>query len=270
MPLTPAYRQRFDALGRLYGEPALEALSRAHFVVVGLGGVGSWAAEALARSGIGELTLIELDGVCVTNTNRQLHALEGQIGASKNQVMSERLRAINPELIVHTQETFLTKDNASQLIGPQHHVVIDAIDSAHIKAFLVAYCSRLKQRLITVGSSGGKSDPQQITTGDLAVTAYDPMLRKLRNILYRHYGFRKDKKRRFRVDAVYSNEQMIFPQADGSVCQGQKTSRDPSSGVKLDCGGGLGSLVMVTGTFGFIAAAKAVERYLQDCAPKPV
>lgn len=264
MPLSPAYRQRFDALGRLYGNSALEALASAHFVVIGLGGVGSWTAEALARSGVGELTLIEMDGVCVTNTNRQLHAVEGQIGASKNQVMSDRLKAINPELVVHSCETFLTKDNTRELIGPQHHVVIDAIDSASIKAHLVAYCSRLKLRLVTVGSSGGKSDPQQITTGDLGCTAYDPMLRKVRNILFRHYGFRKDKKRRFRVDAVYSNEQMIFPQGDGSVCQGQKAQRDLSSGVKLDCGGGLGSLVMVTGSFGFIAAARAVERYLQD------
>lgn len=262
--LTPGYRQRFNALARLYGQAGLEALARAHFVVVGLGGVGSWAAEALVRTGVGELTLIELDGVCLTNSNRQLHALEGHIGASKNQVMTDRLKAINPELVVHTEETFLTKENTEALIGARHHVVIDAIDSAHIKAHLVAYCSRQKMRLVTVGSSGGKRDPQKITSGDLAITAYDPMLRKVRNLLYRHYHFRKDAKRRFRVDAIYSNEQMTFPQGDGSVCQGQKAGLNPDSGVKLDCGGGLGSLVMVTGTFGFVAAAKAVDRYLQD------
>jgi len=264
MPLTSGYRQRFDALARLYGEAGLEALARAHFVVVGLGGVGSWAAEALARTGVGELTLIELDGVCITNTNRQLHALEGHIGASKNQVVSDRLKAINPELVVHTEEAFLTKDNTGQLIDARHHVVIDAIDSASIKAHLVAHCSRHKLRLVTVGSSGGKRDPQKITTADLGQTTYDPMLRKVRNILFRHYGFRKDAKRRFRVDAVFSTEQMSFPQGDGTVCRGQKAARDPDSGVKLDCGGGLGSLVMVTGSFGFVAAARAVERYLQD------
>lgn len=264
MALTPQYRQRFDALARLYGEAALEALAQAHFVVVGLGGVGSWTAEALARTGVGELTLIELDGVCITNTNRQLHALEGHIGASKNQVIGDRLKAINPELILHTQETFLTKTNTEQLIGPQHQVVIDAIDSAHIKAHLAAYCCRRKMRLVTVGSSGGKRDPQKITCADLGQTAYDPMLRKVRNILFRHYGFRKDARRRFRIDAIFSNEQMTFPQGDGSVCRGQKAGRDPNSGVKLDCGGGLGSLVMVTGSFGFAAATRAVERYLQD------
>jgi len=264
MTLTPAYRQRFGALARLYGEPALEHLAGAHFAIVGLGGVGSWAAEALARTGVGTLTLIELDGVCVTNTNRQLHALEGYIGASKNQVVSDRLKAINPELTVHSEETFLTSDNIEQLINRDHDVVIDAIDSAHIKAHLVAYISRLKGRLVTVGSSGGKRDPKQIVCSDLAQTAYDPMLRKVRNLLFRHYGFRKDAKRRFRVDAIYSNEQMHFPQLDGSVCVGDKGNRDPDSGVKLDCGGGLGSAVMVTGSFGFAAASQAVERYLQD------
>lgn len=264
MPMTTSYRQRFAALGRLYGETTLEALSRAHFVVVGLGGVGSWAAEALVRSGIGELTLIELDGVCISNTNRQLHALEGQIGAPKIQVMAERLKAINPELALHTQETFLTRENTEALIGPQQHVVIDAIDSTHIKANLAAHCIRRKMRLITVGSSGGKRDPGRIVCSDLAQTQQDPMLRKLRNILYRHYNFNKDRKRRFRVDAIYSTEPMHFPQPDGSVCREQKAGRDPDSGVKLDCGGGLGSVVMVTGSFGFLAASQAVERYLQD------
>lgn len=239
-------------------------MANAHFAVVGLGGVGSWAAEALVRSGVGELTLIELDGVCITNTNRQLHALEGQIGASKTRVMAERLKAINPELVLHAHETFLTRDNTESLIGPQHNVVIDAIDSTHIKANLVAYCSRRKMRLVTVGSSGGKRDPSRIVCSDLAQTLQDPMLRKLRNILYRHYNFNKDRRRRFRVDAIYSTEAMHFPQADGSVCREQKAGRGPDSGVKLDCGGGLGSVVMLTGSFGFMAASQAVERYLRD------
>ncbi|MGD8175004.1 tRNA threonylcarbamoyladenosine dehydratase [Marinimicrobium sp. ARAG 43.8] len=266
MAVTPGYRQRFGALGRLYGESALEWLANAHFAVVGLGGVGSWTAEALARTGIGTLTLIELDGVCVTNTNRQLHALEGFIGASKNQVVSERLKAINPELVLHSQETFLTQDNIDQLIRSQHHVVIDAIDAAHIKARMVSYCSRQKMRLVTVGSSGGKRDPAQITCADLGQTIQDPMLRKVRNLLYRHHGFRKDRHRRFRVDAIFSREPMHFPQLGGGVCVGDKGNRDPDSGVKLDCGGGLGSVLMVTGSFGFAAASQAVERYLQDCA----
>lgn len=263
LPLTDNYRQRFGGIARIYGAEALPRLARAHFAVVGLGGVGSWVAEALARTGVGTLTLIELDGVCVTNTNRQLHTTADTLGAAKLQVMAERLRAINPEITLHLQDTFLTKENTERLIGPQHQVVIDAIDSAYTKAHLVAYCSRQKLRLVSVGSSGGKTDPQKITVSDLAQTVYDPLFRKMRSVLYGHYQFRKDRNRRFRVDAVYSTEQMHFPQADGSVCAGQKGG---DGGLKLDCGAGLGSLVMVTGSFGFVAAAKAVERYFEDCA----
>lgn len=257
---SPAYLQRFGGIARLYGEHALSALHNAHFAVVGLGGVGTWVAEALARSGVGELTLIEMDEVCVTNTNRQSHALQSMIGQSKNQVISERLRDINPEIIVHTVEDFIDDQNLHQLLGKQHHVIIDAIDAAHLKARLVAYCSAIKVRLVMVGSSGGKRDPQRVTVDDLARAVNDPMLHKIRQQLYRHFNFARDTNRKFRVDAVYSDEQMVYPKPDGSVCQTKQHLQD---GVKLDCTGGFGSSVMVTGTFGFIAATRAIERYLE-------
>lgn len=260
--LTPNYLQRFAGVGRVYGAAALPRLARAHFVVVGLGGVGSWAAEALARTGVGQLTLIELDGVCVTNTNRQSHALAPHFGDSKNRVITDRLKAINPELVVHSVEDFLTSDNLAQLLDPQHHVIVDAIDSAHVKAALVAYCRARKLRLVTVGASGGKRDPSRIVTGDLGVTVCDPMLKKVRSLLYRHHNFARNQKRRFGVDAIYSTEPMHYPQPDGSTC----SKKQFTGGVKLDCGGGLGALVMVTGSFGFAAASKAVERYLADSA----
>lgn len=258
-PLSREWLDRFGGTARLYGTDALHYLARAHFVVIGLGGVGTWVAEALARSGIGELTLIELDEVCVTNTNRQLHALSSTIGKSKNRVTCERLQDINPELVIHTVEDFLHRKNISALIGKQHHVVIDATDSAHVKAALVAYCLAIKVRLVTVGSSGGKSDPGQITVSDLGKTLADPMLAKVRTHLYRHHNFTRDAGRKFRVDAVYSTEQMVYPKPDGSVCQEKQTLQ---SGVKLDCAGGFGSSVMVTGSFGFLAATRAIERYL--------
>lgn len=258
--LSPEYLQRFGGLARLYGQDALHALVRAHFVVIGLGGVGTWAAEALARSGVGELTLIELDDVCVTNTNRQSHALQSAIGRSKNQVISHRLQEINPEIIIHSVEDFIDQDNMPALIGKQHHVVIDAMDSAHIKARLVSYCSALKVRLIVVGSSGGKRNPQLVTVDDLGRTESDPMLAKIRTQLYRHFNFARDKNRKFRVDAVYSTEQMVYPKPDGSVCMDKQFLQ---AGVKLDCAGGFGSSVMVTGTFGFLAATRAIERYLE-------
>jgi tRNA threonylcarbamoyladenosine dehydratase len=260
MALSEEYRQRFGGVGRLYGEAALSALASAHFAVIGLGGVGTWVAEALARTGVGELTLIEMDDICITNTNRQVHALASQVGRSKNQVIAERLREINPEICVHSIEDFLDLDNVKTLIKPQFHAVIDAMDAAHVKADLIAYCSARKIRLVTVGSSGGKRDPQQVVVKDLARTEGDPLLAKIRTQLYRHYGFARDSNRKFRVDAVYSPEQMVYPKPDGSVCMEKQFLQD---GVKLDCAGGFGSSVMVTGSFGFVAAARAVERYLQ-------
>ena len=246
--LSNSWQQRFGGIARLYGQDALIALSQAHFVVIGLGGVGSWAAEALARSGVGKITLIEMDEVCTTNTNRQSHALVSTVGKSKNQIITERLRDINPEKNMH------------QLITSEHHVVIDAIDAAHIKARLVAYCLAIKVRLVVVGSSGGKTDLQQIKVADLGHTENDAMLAKIRTQLYRHHNFSRDANRKFRVDAVYSSEQMVYPKPDGSVCMSKQFLQD---GVKLDCAGGFGSSVMVTGTFGFLAATKAIERYLQ-------
>ena len=271
--LNQQQADRFGGITRLYGENSVVALSQAHIAVVGLGGVGSWAAEALVRSGVGEVTLIELDDVCVTNTNRQLHALTSNVGKPKVQVMAARLSDINPALTVHAVADFLTKKNMRELIDKRLHVVIDATDSAHIKAALVAYCSAIKLRLVTVGSSGGKRNPQLVTVADLGFTESDPMLAKVRTQLYRHYRFERSgleqkdpcqnnkvQRRKFRVDAVYSTEQMVYPKPDGSVCQEKQTL---ANGVKLDCAGGFGSSVMVTGTFGFAAAYKAIERYLQ-------
>lgn len=258
-PLSTAYLQRFGGIARLYGNDALPALASAHMVVIGLGGVGTWAAEALARSGVGTLTLIDMDEVCVTNTNRQSHALQSTIGHSKVNVIAERLRDINPELRVIVEENFIDDTNIRDLIGKHHHVVIDCIDASHLKARLVAYCLAIKVRLITVGSSGGKRDLQRIRVDDLGRTQNDPMLHKIRQQLYRHFNFSRDKNRRFRVDAVYSDEQMVYPQPDGSVCMNKQVLQD---GVRLDCTGGFGSSVMVTGTFGFIAATRAIERHL--------
>ncbi len=263
---SASYLNRFGGIARLYGEESLLALARAHFVVIGLGGVGTWAAEALARSGVGELTLIEMDEVCVTNTNRQSHALASTLGQSKLQVIATRLSDINPEIRLNLIEDFIDRDNLRELIGKQHQVVLDCMDAAHIKAALVAYCLAIKVRLVTVGSSGGKRDPQRVQVSDLGHTQGDPMLQKIRTQLYRHHNFSRDPNRKFRVDAVHSNEQMVYPKPDGSVCQTKQHLQD---GVKLDCTGGFGSSVMVTGTFGFLAATRAIERFLSKNSPSP-
>ncbi|WP_096085675.1 tRNA cyclic N6-threonylcarbamoyladenosine(37) synthase TcdA [Agaribacterium haliotis] len=257
------YSMRFGGVSRLYGAEQQQQLATAHMAVIGLGGVGSWAAEALARSGVGALTLIELDDICLTNSNRQLHTLSDTIGQNKLDVIAARLKLINPDIQLHCVYDFLTPKNIEQLIVPELNVVLDAIDSVNVKSALLAYCSRQKKRLICVGSSGGKRDPGKICVGDLGQTEADPMLAKLRNQLYRHHGFKRSSSgRKFRVDAVFSKEAMVYAKPDGSVCANKKALVD---GVKLDCAGGLGSSVMVTGSFGFVAAAKAIERYLEDC-----
>ncbi len=263
---NPHYQQRFSGIGRLYGHEALRKLSQGHFVVAGLGGVGTWAAEALARSGVGEITLIDLDDICITNTNRQLHALNDTIGHAKTTTMTQRLKGINPDLSLHSVDDFLDKENIPELITPKHDVVIDATDSSHIKAALVAYCRARRISLITVGSAGGKQDPSAVTTRDLGRTCSDPMLAKVRQQLYRLYNFARDKNRKFRVDAVYSTEQMVYPKPSGEVCQQKSvmTQQEEGASVKLDCTSGFGSSTMVTGTFGFMAASKAIERYLKQ------
>ncbi|MFD1217907.1 MULTISPECIES: tRNA cyclic N6-threonylcarbamoyladenosine(37) synthase TcdA [Microbulbifer] len=263
MTLSDSYLQRFGGIGRLYGTAALEKLCQAHMVVIGIGGVGSWTAEALARTGVGKLTLIDLDDVCITNTNRQLHALDDTIGTIKVDVMAARLKQINPEIRVDTVEDFIASDNFGELLDPDQQpidIVVDAIDNARVKAALIAYCKARKIRLITVGSAGGKQNPGTITSADLGRTVNDPMLAKVRQHLYRFHNFQKSRKRQFGVDAIYSTEPMVYPQPDGAVCQQKSTMQN---GVKLDCSGGFGAATMVTGSFGFAAAAKAVERLLK-------
>jgi len=263
--LSKAWQQRFTGISRLYGAEAINCLAKAHMVVAGLGGVGTWAAEALARSGVGHLTLFDLDDVCITNTNRQIHALSNTYGHSKVQVLSERLRLINPEITITPIETFLSLTNIPELIQPEHDFVIDAIDMAHTKSGLIAYCLARKIRMVTVGSAGGKLDPSQVTWSDLAKTESDPLLAKIRYDLYRTYRFARDSNRRFRVDAIYSTEPIHFLHTDGSVsCKKPKIV----SG-QLDCSGGsMGSCTMVTGSFGFLAASRAIARYLARTLPE--
>jgi tRNA A37 threonylcarbamoyladenosine dehydratase len=260
MVLSEDYLQRFGGIARLYGQDSLEKLAQAHFLVAGIGGVGTWVAEALARSGIGEISLIDLDDVCITNTNRQIHALQNNIGQSKIAVMAERLKAINPAISVHEIEDFVLPDNTASLIGPQHQVVIDATDTANAKSSIIAHCKRHKISVITVGSAGGKRDPRMITSADLTQTTQDPLLAKVRNQLRRLHNFSRNTKRRFAVQAVYSEEQMHYPTPQGGVCQNKSVM---AGGVKLDCSGGFGAATMVTASFGMIAASRAIEEFLR-------
>ncbi|NVK37009.1 MAG: tRNA cyclic N6-threonylcarbamoyladenosine(37) synthase TcdA [Gammaproteobacteria bacterium] len=251
-----SYQDRFAGIARLYGVAALERFRSSKVAVIGIGGVGSWAAEALARTGFGEIHLIDMDDICVSNSNRQLHTLSSTVGQLKVEATADRLKGINPELIVNPIMDFLTPSNMTQYLGEMDYV-LDAIDSVKVKAALAAWCKRNKVPLIMTGAAGGQTDPTQITVGDLNKTHNDPLAKKVRSILRREYNYSRNAKRNYSIPCVYSTEQLKYPQPDGSVCQ-QKSFEDGA--VKLDCSGGFGAATMVTATFGFVAAAAVADR----------
>ncbi|AAO55045.1 tRNA cyclic N6-threonylcarbamoyladenosine(37) synthase TcdA [Pseudomonas syringae group genomosp. 3] len=248
---------RFAGIARLYGIEGLARLRAAHVAIVGIGGVGSWAAEAMARSGVGEISLFDMDDVCVSNSNRQLHALDTTVGRPKVEVMAERIRAINPDCVVHAVSDFVTRDTMAECITPDMDFVIDCIDSVNAKAALISWCKRRKIQMVTTGAAGGQIDPTLIQIADLNRTFNDPLASKVRSTLRRDYGFSRTPNRHYSVPCVFSTEQLRYPKPDGSICLEKKFIGD---GVKLDCAGGFGAVMMVTATFGMIAATRAVDK----------
>ena len=256
---------RFAGVDRLYGRGSVARLQQRHVCVVGLGGVGSWAVEALARSGVGRMTLVDADEVSLSNTNRQLHALEGQYGRGKAEVLAERCRAINPALAVEVVPQFLLPSNLAELLDRGYDLVLDACDSFRSKVELIAWCRRRKLPLVVVGSAGGRTDPTQVRLRDLSRTEHDALLALVRKKLRAEFNFPKNKDRYFGVPAVYSLENVRYPQADGSVC-GTRPALGPDAALKLDCGAGLGAATHVTGAFAFAAVGKALELLLRERA----
>ncbi|RMS09212.1 ThiF protein [Pseudomonas coronafaciens pv. coronafaciens] len=248
---------RFAGIARLYGIEGLARLRAAHVAVVGIGGVGSWAAEAMARSGVGEISLFDMDDVCVSNSNRQLHALDSTVGRPKVEVMAERIRAINPDCVVHAVTDFVTRDTMAECITQDMDFVIDCIDSVNAKAALISWCKRRKIQMVTTGGAGGQIDPTLIQIADLNRTFNDPLASKVRSTLRRDYGFSRTPNRHYSVPCVFSTEQLRYPKPDGSICLEKKFVGD---GVKLDCAGGFGAVMMVTATFGMVAATRAVDK----------
>jgi tRNA A37 threonylcarbamoyladenosine dehydratase len=251
--------ERFRGIDRLYGVGSVARLARTHVCVIGIGGVGSWAVEALARSGVGRLTLIDADDVCVSNTNRQLHALDGEFGKAKVAVMAARARAIHPGIAVDAIARFLTPSNLPELLDRGYDLVIDACDAFRVKVETIAWCRRRKRPLITIGSAGGRTDPTLVSVRDLSRTEHDAMLALVRKKLREEFNFPRGPKRYFGVQAVYSRENVRYPQADGSVCGTRPAGGDT---LKLDCGGGLGAATHVTATFAFAAVSRALAKLL--------
>jgi tRNA A37 threonylcarbamoyladenosine dehydratase len=250
------FTQRFGGIARLFGRTGLERLRAAHVCVVGVGGVGSWAVEALARSGLGALTLIDLDDVCVTNVNRQLPALSGNIGRPKVDALAERTRLIQPECRVDAITEYFTVASAAELLATRFDFVIDAIDALSNKCLLIASCHERGIPVLTVGGAGGKRDGSAVAICDLAKSVQDDLLRYVRRKLRQDYGFPRDVNADFGVPCVYSPEKPVFPWANG-VCS---TEKEPGSSLTMDCSSGFGAATFVTGAFGFAAAGEVVRR----------
>lgn len=255
LPMESSDRtRRFGGIARLYGAGSLERLAQAHVCVIGIGGVGSWAAEALARSGLGRLTLIDLDHVAESNINRQVHALESTLGMAKVAAMAARIAGINPECRVDCIEEFITLENVAALL-PSCDVVLDCIDQVRPKAALIAHCKRNGLPVITTGGAGGRCDPTRIRIDDLSRTTQDALAARLRAKLRKEYGFPRDPKRKFGVPCVFSDEPIRRPQ--GPACD-----VDEKGLHGLSCAG-YGSSVAVTAVFGLAVAARGLGILLE-------
>ncbi len=248
--------QRFGGILRLYGTEGAERIADARVAVVGIGGVGSWTAEALARSGVGALILMDADDICVTNTNRQVHALNGSYGKLKTDEMARRVTAINPNIEVTSLPSFYKGSAPDELFGLAPDAVVDAIDSMRAKAHLIAECYRRGVRVVTCGGAGGRRRAELIRLADLARTTNDSLLVRLRKLLRREYGLPLgDRCDEIGIPCVYSTESPVFPQSDGTVgaerCAGQVGG--------IGCASGFGSASPITGSFGFFAASAVLN-----------
>jgi tRNA A37 threonylcarbamoyladenosine dehydratase len=252
----PDYEARFGAIGRLYGVDGLKRLSQAHVCVIGLGGVGSWTVEALARTGIGKLTLVDMDEVCLSNVNRQLHALSDTIGRSKAVLLAERVVKISPSCEVVVEECFLTESSMDRLLEPRYDYIIDAIDSTKYKCLLIAEARARGLNLITCGGAGGRIDPSRVQIADLARSINDSLLLQVRKRLRQQYGFPMFKRQKFKIDCVFTDELPVYPTSQGTVTCDRETGAD----YRLNCDEGFGSATYLTGTFGFFLAAEVVKR----------
>jgi len=255
--LSQSTINRFGGIARLYGTPALEKFTHSHVTVVGIGGVGSWAVESLARSGIGKITMIDLDEVCITNINRQLHAMDGGIGKQKTDAMAERIKLINPECTVICEQTFYNEKTSDKLLSSNPDFVIDAIDLMIQKALLIAECTKRNIPVICCGGAGGKTDPSKIRITDIAQVAQDALIHKVRTRLRTHFGFPKAKNYKapkFNVEAIFYDEPAIFPES-------KECDTEPSSNtdMRLNCESGFGSVTHMTATLGLFAAERALK-----------
>lgn len=257
--------RRFDRMGRLVGDAAMEKLFRTHVMIIGLGGVGSWAAESLARSGVGKITVVDFDEICITNANRQLHALQGLVGKKKAQIMAERLRKINPQATVKEQVLFYNEQNSPTILSEKPDFVIDAIDNLTAKAHLLATCKEQNIPVITSAGAAARLDPLSVKLADMAETHSDPLAHQMRKILRQRHGFPREGQ--FGIPCVFSDETPMMP---------EELNYDNGEGFKCVCPQGqndvhscdkrrmiYGTASFVTGNFGLVMASWVVRQALK-------
>ena len=254
--------RRFDRMGRLVGDEKMKKLFNSHVMIIGLGGVGSWAAESIARSGVGQVTLIDFDEICITNANRQLHALQGLVGQKKSEVMCARLQKINPQAKVKSLPMLYNKETSVEILSHKPDYIVDCIDNLTAKTFLLNECRSQNIKVITSGGASAKMDPTRIQITDLAKTVVDPMAHTVRKILRQEYNFPRDKF--FNIPCVFSDEIPMDP---------VELNYDQGQGFKCVCPQGennlhgclhrsviYGTASFVTGAFGLAMASWVVRQ----------
>jgi tRNA A37 threonylcarbamoyladenosine dehydratase len=268
--------RRMDRMARLVGDQGMERLQKAHVMVIGLGGVGSWAAESLARAGVGKLSLVDFDQICITNTNRQLHALAGMVGRYKAEVLAERFQKVNPSSTFVPVVKFYNAHNEAEILGAadatdssqRPDFVIDAIDNVTAKCHLLATCVKRGIPVVSCTGSGGRMDPLSIRMDDLSQTEMDPLARSVRKILRDQYGFPREGKGKFKIPTVYSVEsprdpmELKYDNGKGFKCvcpQGQNGLNDCDMKNLI-----MGNAGFLTGTFGNVAASYVVKQIIGE------
>jgi len=252
--LVDDFDSRFGGIVRVYGIKGMVKIRQAKILVIGIGGVGSWVAEALARTGIGHMTMVDLDDVCVTNINRQVHALNGTVGKFKVDVMKERIELINPFCEIDTKQCFFSPKNLGLIFDKHYDFVVDACDDFTNKCYLIDYCRQNNIPLVVMGGAGGKTDPSQIKITDMATSANDRLLARLRKKLRQDFSFPGEADGNFGVWAVWSHERAVYPTPDGCV-----THKPPGMAKNMDCSEGFGSVSFVTGAFAFAATSLVIR-----------
>lgn len=262
-PKSYSLHRRFDRMGRLVGDEGMEKLAKAHVMIIGVGGVGSFAAESLARSGVGHITLVDFDDICVTNANRQLHCLQGLIGKKKASIMAERLQKINPEAEIKSLEMFYNLKNSEEILAHTPDLILDCIDNITAKCHLLATCVQREIPVICAGGAAAKMDPLAVTIAPIYKTHTDPFLQQVRKVLRTKYELpeKLDIPTVFSTEAPMEPKELKYDKGEGFKCVCPKGQNDLHSCEHRSVIWGTASFV--TGNFGLVMTSLTVRKLLE-------